>query len=277
MKRWIVTGVAAWVAAGCGGAAAVPEAAALPEPAITYGAFNSHYRAASRGRVEQDYPGAGTTTGGFVLRYDLSVAVTATAAGHLAARIVVDSVRELSGGALLLPPAAARRVRGLTFTGLLAPTGVLESVTPSDTTSELGQQLGSRLKDFFPRLPPGGVRAAMVWTDTTSASTQSAGIDLTLQSINRHEAVGWGDHAGQRSLHIATRADYTVSGTGQQNGRHVIIAGTGVRHLDEYLAMSGAYLGMTAADTARMTATVEAVSLSIPITQTRFDTLAVAR
>jgi hypothetical protein len=60
-------------------------------------------------------------------------------------------------------------------------------------------------------------------------------------------------------------------------GTEIDLSGTGIRHGTLYLSEDGRFLGGVSADTANMTATVAAMGAIIPVFQTRYDTVTVAR
>lgn len=259
--------------------AGVPAPAAAPAApasdgtpaAVTYRPFNASYRAVSHGRVAQEFSGQ-TTASDFTLQYFLTARIEPGDGGHrLTLRL--DSIPTLRGTALAFSEAEARRARGATFTGTLTPTGEIAGFDAADTTSTLLQQLAHRLREFFPRIPPGGARAGATWVDTTTTTSGAAGLALTITSVNRHEAVGWVEQSGQRALHIASVSDYTMRGTGTQGGQEFTIAGTGRREGHQYITADGRYLGLAAADSSEAAATLAAMGIVIPIVQTRHDTL----
>lgn len=245
---------------------------------MLYGPFAAQYEAVSRGRVEQELPGGSVSTSDFHVRYHLSVRVSvfAEAEGGLAAAMVIDSVVEFEGSAILLPAAQAKQLAGATFTGPMSPGGELSRLT-GDTTTTLGRQLIGRLREFFPRLPAAGAQAGAQWTDTSRTTTSSADIELAILTITRYEALGWTDVEGGRALAIRATAHYTVEGAGEQMGRHVEITGTGRRYAEHLVRSDGRYLGKVSADTAQLAATVAALAVTVPITQLRVDTLRLKR
>jgi hypothetical protein len=204
--------------------------------------------------------------------YFLSTEVTEAEEG-LRATLRVDSVPVLSG----LPLAEATRVAGATFTTLLTRTGDVQDFEGTDSDAELVRQLSLQLREFFPQLPPGGAQPGQQWTDTVETDAGTRDLKLTIRSITRHKIVGWDQWAGELGLHIFTVSDYSLSGSGFEAGQEYTLEGTGVEHAHQYIAADGRFLGLVSTDTLHSNAMLPAIGTTIPITQTRTDTLAIVR
>ncbi len=269
---------AAALLAACGtagtGGGATPPPTAEPER-FSYSQFAVTYQGSSHGRSEQEISGQRTASE-FSLRYYLTT--TAVQSGE-AARLTMtlDSVPYVSGAGAGFSATDAQEAAGTTFTGFLSPEGEIMAFEGGDTTISLVQQLATGFRYFFPRIPPEGVAAGQSWTDSLESTTRAGLLEIQVKTVNRHEAVGWIEHTEGRALHVASVADYTLSGGGTQGGMDITIEGTGIRHEHRYLAEDGRYLGGTAADTSNSTALVAAMGMSIPITRIKFDTLTVVR
>lgn len=274
---------------GCGSAGSAPPLAnGTPAPApapppsnsagpaaLGYRPFQAMYRAASHGRVEQEFSGQ-VTASDFTMQYFLTARLEPGDAGQrLTLRL--DSIPVLRGTALGFSTAEAGRARGATFTGTLAPTGEINDFGGGDTTITLVQQIASRLREFFPRIPASGVRPGATWVDTTQSASSSSGLRVTISAVNRHEAVGWTERNGQPAMQIASVSTYTMSGSGSQGAQHFTIEGSGLRQGHAYISTDGKYLGLTATDSSRATAVVAEMGIVIPIVQARSDTLSVIR
>lgn len=246
-----------------------PAAQAAVDDRLTYGPFAASYRAVSRGQVEQEFGSLD-----FRMRLYLRAEV-ARQDDAFRLMLRVDSVPELEGTGM--PASDAARAAGTTFVGRLSPEGAVLEFGGGDSTVPLVKRLASTLRHFFPQLPEGGVRPGLTWTDTTRTQTEAGGITVAVEAVTRYEAVGWTVYGGSRALHVEAVSDYTVSGGGSQGGQEFTIDGTGIRHEHHYLADDGRYLGNTQADTSHSTALVTANGATIPITQTRVDTLTVTR
>jgi hypothetical protein len=258
---------------GCGSSAG-GGAAAPPPPTperVVYQPFTTRYVAVSRGRVEQVFSGQAVVSE-FSMRY--YVAAEAVSAGDVMdLTLIVDSVPHVEGAGL--SPAEAVLAAGTRFTGILQPEGNIGEFAGGDTTLALVRQLASGLERIFPQLPLGGVVPGQVWSDTVETLSPGSGFDIQIRVVVDHSAVEWTQHVAGRALHIVSVAHYTLSGEGMQGGSEISIEGTGVQRSHRYVSADGRYLGGTSADTSRSTALVLAMGSEIPVTQIRFDTLAV--
>jgi hypothetical protein len=267
-----VTTAAFWV--GCAAAATGVEPQLAPTSelaAVTYSSFAASYRVVTHGRVEQEFNGQ-TVASDYTLRYHLSAEIVPSDTAFRVS-LTLDSVPEFSG--VGLGPFEADGARGLRFSGTLSPNGRLTEVTASDPSSPVAAQIANQLKQFFPRIPAGGARAQAQWRDTTETTSRASGLALSIRAETASEAVEWTQYGGVRALHIRTVSTYTLSGGGTQQGQQITLDGTGTRRSDEFLSADGRYLGMTATDTTRLSAMLEATGAVIPIVQTRADTLAI--
>ncbi len=114
-----------------------------------------------------------------------------------------------------------------------------------------------------------------MWVDTTQTTSNSSGIDIEITAISEHEVLGWTIFDGQEALQFATVTRYTLAGAGNQLGQAISLEGSGVRHERHFVSASGSYLGGTSADTSHTNALVPEMGLTIPITQTRADSLGI--
>jgi hypothetical protein len=259
---------------GCGGSSSGGTAAAPPPQTpqrIVYQPFAAQYRAASHGRVEQEFSGQ-TMLSEFGLRYYVS-AEAVDEDGVMGLTLTVDSVPLAVGGGL--SAAEAVSAAGTRFTGVLRPEGHIRGFAGGDTTVPLVRQLASGLERIFPELPEGGVVPGQTWSDTIETTSPGAGLDILVSVVIDHRAEGWIQHALGRAVHIVSEARYTLSGEGMQGGSEISMEGSGVQRSNRYVSPDGRYLGGTSADTSYSTALVVAMGSSIPVTQIRFDTLAI--
>jgi hypothetical protein len=258
---------------GCGSSPGT-GAAAPPPPTpeqVVYQPFTMRYVAASHGRVEQVFSGQAVVSE-FSLRYHLSVeAVSAGDVMNLT--LTVDSVPHVEGAGL--SPAEAALAAGTRFTGVLQPEGGIDEFGGGDTTVALVRQLASGVERIFPQFTHGGVIPGQAWSDTVETVSPGSGFDIQIRVVLDHHAVEWAQHVAGRALHIVSVAHYTLSGEGMQGGSEISIEGSGVQHSHRYVSPDGRYLGGTSADTSRSSALILAIGSEIPVTQVRFDTLAV--
>lgn len=236
---------------------------------VTYQPFSATYRATSRRNVEQEFNGQRTTTSvemDFYLSTELVQGEEA-----LRATIRVDSVPLLIG----LPARDAAVLTGAVFTAELTPTGELRDFEGSDREVDLVRQLSLQLRQFFPQLLPRGAEPGQHWSDTSETGSGTRDLQLSIRSVSHNQVLGWSQWAGEEGLHIKTISDYTMTGSGFESGQEYTLEGVGIEHSDRYLAADGRFLGHVSVDTLRSTAFLPAISASIPITQTRTDSLTI--
>ncbi len=272
---WSVAVVAGLGCAGSGATGGGPAATAdvAPvDPVVTYQPAQASYYGTTRGHVEQEVNGQ-VTKNDFRLRYALTVQVD-SADTSLAATMTIDSVPEISGAGFA--PEQADQLKGASFTATLLPTGELAGFPEKATTAggQLGDMVTRMLQEFFPKLPEGGAKPGIRWEDTLEASSSVGGVDITRKSVRQHEIVEWTTHAGQRALHIVTLSTYDLTGVGSQFGQDFTLSGQGRQHVHQYLGEHGRYLGRIMADTSDSMVDVD-VGITIPIRQTRTDTLSI--
>jgi len=250
---------------------AAPTAAPAParDPAtLRYGAGTSRYRVEQTTHVTQEVMGQVNTA-------DLSshqlVSIVATAAAeNLALAVTVDSIDVTgSAGADLSAIAAAR---GQTFRIVVAPSGLVLSVSAPDTTNLLLRQVAVGLHEFLPRIPAAPVTAGQSWTDTVT-TTNSGDVSVTMHAVRQNRVVGWEDRDGVRALHIASASTYTVTGSGEAQGQTVEMTGNGQSTRDSFISAAGLFLGSIESDSAAISANVTSVGLTVPIHQTRRSTV----
>jgi len=265
---------------GCGAAgtpSGAPRAQAAPAPpaSFLYRPFDVQYRVASQNHTEQEF-------GGQVNAFDLSLAyflgAKATPAGDaLQVSLTLDSV--VPGGPL--PPGVNasdfQSAVGATFSGVLSPTGEMSSFQEGKGTGQFLGQLNASMPRFFTHVPAGGAQTGQTWSDSTSISTPSGGLDMQISTKTDYVAGSWSAHDGVQALEVTGISHYTISGGGMQGGAEITVDGSGTSHARLLLGAGGWLLGQTSADTTNLTATVLAMGAIIPVTQIRYDTVSVVR
>ena len=246
--------------------APLPGVAPVHSPTVQFAPSTSHFLVRQDLHILQDYAGLPPTID---LRYGLFVtaALGAPADSGLPATFTIDSI--VVDSATPLPPqinlAAAR---GYRITGRLLSTGEFIS-SPCDTSAAASgiSSLLPRFRSFFPRLPLGGVRPAMTWSDSTDVTDNPActgGSSITTHSANQRTAAAWEDHAGSRALRLESTSSYRFNGSGQQSGNAFTIDGSGVGTGFAYLSSDGRYLGGEQRDSATLTIDLQVQGITIP-------------
>ncbi len=266
------------LAAACGGGArsgttptpapTAPPAGVAPvhSPTVQLAPSTTHFLVQQNVHIQQDYTGLPPTID---LRYGLYVtaAIGAPADSGLPTTFTIDSI--VVDSATQLPPqinlAAAR---GYRVTGRLLPTGEFIS-GPCDTSAALAAvgSLLPRFRSFFPRLPTGGVRPTMTWSDSTNITDNpacSSGSTVTTRSANQRSAMAWEDRAGTRALRLETTANYHFNGSGDQGGGPFTIDGSGAGTGVQYLTADGRYLGGDLRDSTTLTIELPVQGITIP-------------
>jgi hypothetical protein len=276
---------AAVVAVGaCAGAgarptpAAIPAAAAPPTPPastparrpgadpIRFGPSVLHYLIAQHVDLHQSAQGQESSSQlGFRVFTTATVSGPAVSAGY-PATFTVDSIIADSGLALPVTVNLAA-ARGLTFTGVLRQDGEFLNSIASDSAIALGlRQILGTFRDFYPHLPPGGLRLGAVWTDTISRSDAAGAFDkLTITAINNSHASAIEDRGGVHSVRIDIGSQITLAGSGTQGGQPLTVKGTGSRRSIEFVAVDGRYLGGESLDSTDLTFTLPQQGLAVPV------------
>jgi hypothetical protein len=224
--------------------------------------------------VEQELP-----TGPQVLDYGLRVVFAVTITGPADSSgypttITIDSVAPDSGTTVPMGINLSA-AKALSFRGRLSARGEFRDPVPSDSgAAQAVSPIVGSFRNFFPRLPAGGVTLGATWTDTTTDQQASVG-NITVMSVNRSRAAAWEDRNATRALRLEVTSDFTIRGSGQQMGQPFEINGSGARTGVDYLAIDGRYLGSEARDSTNMTIVLPVQSLTIPRKQSSRTTVTV--
>jgi hypothetical protein len=265
------------LAAACGGGppragtaptptpAAPPGVAPSHSPTVQFAPSTTHYLVRQDVHIQQDFAGVQPT---IELRYGLflTAAIGTPADSGLPTTFTVDSI--VVDSATPLPPSIKlAAARGYRITGRLLSTGEFIS-GPCDAkpdSSQIGNLL-PRFRSFFPRLPVGGVRPAMTWSDSTDTtdSTCASSSSVTTHSANQRSAAAWEDHAGSRALRLETTANYHFNGSGDQSGNPFTVAGSGIGNWVQYVSSDGRYLGGELRDSASLSIDLQVQGITIP-------------
>jgi hypothetical protein len=237
---------------------------------VHYAAGAGRYRVEQNQHISQEMMGQTRDADGSTTML-VSTTLTGGAAGDLAAVFTVDSVAATSS----LPGAAnaLAMMRGKVYRAVYSPLGHATSFTPPDS-GDLAAGEGNVFRQFLPSLPGGALTAGTTWTDTTTLNQGGAqGLTIRSQSVGQHRIVGWELHEGVRALRISTTASYTITGSGQQQGQEMTVAGSGAASADQFVSASGVYLGGASSDSTNMTVNVVSMGMEIPVRQSRRTTV----
>ena len=162
-------------------------------------------------------------------------------------------------------PGAPPERKGRKVSGVMSTSGVFHQFDKDATETE---EFSSAYRNFLPKLPAGGVKAGMAWTDTVRAPFSQGGIEGTTISTIASRVLGDTTLAGQKAWRIERTGTLSMSGTGHQSGADLILSGSGTANGVSYVAVGGTYLGATSTQELSMNIEVPAASMTIPIKQT---------
>jgi hypothetical protein len=188
--------------------------------------------------------------------------------------ITIDSLAPDSGTTVPMGINLAA-AKGLSYRGRLSPRGELRNPVPSDSaTAQAVSPIVGSFRNFFPRVPAGGLTLGAAWTDTTTENDRNAG-NITITSVNRSTAAAWEDRSGARALRMEVSSEFKLQGRGQQAGQPFEVNGNGVRGGIDFIAIDGRYLGGESRDSTGMTITLPIQAMTIPRTQVSRTTVTV--
>jgi hypothetical protein len=224
--------------------------------------------------IEQEFQGMRQPLD-FGLRIYFAVIISgpADSVGY-ATTITIDSVAPDSGTTVPMGINVAA-AKGLSFRGRLTPKGEFRNQVPSDSVAAqaLSPIVGS-FRNFFPRLPAGGLTLGAAWTDTTTENDRAAG-NITVTSMNSSRAAAWEERGGARAVRLEVTSDFKIHGSGQQAGQPFDVSGSGLRNGLDYIAIDGRFLGGESHDSTTMTITLPIQAMTIPRTQVSKTTVTV--
>jgi len=273
------TGARPAPSAGAPGTPAPPAPAETPGPGgevIRLGPSALRYVVHHRIHVEQQFQGQTQTIDrGIRMFVAATIAGTADTLGY-PVMFTIDSIVPDSGAALpqtVSLPAA----RGLQYTGHVSPVGDFrEGPSPDSARAQAFAQLVGAFRTFYPRLPRGGVTLAAEWADTVT-TTDHAGVEVTMKSVNRSRAPAWEARNDIRCLRLETSATYTVAGAGEQGGQPLEVTGSGTRSAVQCLAVDGRYLGGEVHDSSAVMVNLPMQGMTVPVRQVSHSLVTVLR
>ena len=122
-----------------------------------------------------------------------------------------------------------------------------------------------RLQLLFPRLPSGGARDGMEWTDSTSYKLVADAFPGTEHAINTYRAAGGASEG--KPVTLQSTGSYTRSGTRLQDDQELQMTATGARHGVQQIGLDGVVVSSRGNDVGDMTITVPAVGQTVPVKQ----------
>jgi len=251
-----------------GGRPAEDEILALPVE-VTFHPTTASYSSVSHRTVERGIEGQSRSEG-TVLRYRFTAEIV-QADSAFDVTFVVDTVTHATASNIDASEIAS--ATGAVFLWQMGPTGQTEVRTRRDAQSPLVDHLVNQLRDFFPRLPPGGMRPGLVWVDTTEAPRAQGGARLTIMAITRYVAGEWEGQGAGASIRIDWEREYTLTGIGEQLGQPFSLRGTGSTSGVSSFSTEGTFLGSNRRDELHGEVLLESMGTTIQLRQTQSDTV----
>jgi hypothetical protein len=234
-------------------------------PAVTYRPARSvGYKLERHDSLTLQYPGGATQEQirDRIAHFHLTVAESGSPGAYQVA-IILDSLQASENG-VPVPPDSVAAAKGARWTSTLTPNGDL-SPLKSDRAGTLIEELTGRLQLLFPRLPSGGVRDGMEWTDSTSYKLVADAFPGTEHATTTYRA-GGGASEG-KAVTLQSAGSYTRSGTRLQGDQELQMSATGARHGMQQIGSDGVMLSSRGNDVGDMTITVPAVGQTVPVKQ----------
>ena len=185
------------------------------------------------------------------------------AAGSYRATILLDSLLAWENG-VPVPFDSLGPVRGTQWTATLTPAGTLEGLQ-ANRSSTLGDELVSTLRLLLPRIPQGGVREGMEWSDTTRyemVADAFPGTETTAMTYRAAEADG-----DRKAIALQSEGTYTRSGTRLQGEQELQMTASGKRQGSHRLAAEGTLVSAQGSEAGEMTISVPSVGQTVPVKQ----------
>ena len=183
--------------------------------------------------------------------------------GSYRATIVLDSMLAWENG-VPVPFDSLGPLRGTQWTATLTTAGALEGLK-ANRSSILGDELASTLRLLLPRLPQGGVREGMAWSDTTRyelVADAFPGTETTAMTYRATEAEG-----SRNAIALESEGTYTRSGTRLQGEQELEMTASGKRQGVHRLAAEGNLVSAEGSEAGDMTISVPAVGQTVPVKQ----------
>jgi hypothetical protein len=263
---------------GAGGGPGTPSPAPAPArsgavtptaggrgPAVTYRpARNVGYKLERHDSLTLQYPGGATQEQirDRVAHFHLTVAESGTPGAYQVA-IVLDSLQASENG-VPVPLDSVAASKGARWTATLTPNGDL-SPLKADRAGTLTDEMTGRLQLLFPRLPSGGVRDGMEWTDSTTYKLVADAFPGTEHVVTTYRAAGGASEG--TTVTLQTAGSYARSGTRLQGDQELQMTATGARHGTQQIGLDGVVLSSRGNDAGDMTITVPAVGQTVPVKQ----------
>ena len=245
-----------------------PAAPAAPTggrgPAVTFRAVSgAPFRVERRDSLTLQYEGGASQEQVRDRTAFVRLSLAEAPAGSYRATIVLDSLLALENG-VPVPFDSLGPVRGTQWTATLTPDGTLEGLQ-ANRSSTLGDELVSTLRLLLPRIPQGGVREGMEWSDTTRyqlVADAFPGTETTAMTYRATEAEG-----SRKAIALESEGTYARSGTRLQGEQELQMTASGTRRGSHRLSLEGTLLSAQGSEAGEMTISVPSVGQTVPVKQ----------
>ena len=180
--------------------------------------------------------------------------------------IVLDSVLATENG-MPVPYDSLAAARGTQWTATLTPAGEIQGLQ-ANRSSILGDELASTLRLLLPRIPQGGVRENMAWSDTTQYQIVADAFPGTETTAMSYRAT-----AADKGIELASEGTYTRAGTRKQAEQELEMNASGSRKARHRISQDGALVSAQGSDAGDMTISVPAVGQTVPVKQSSTYTI----
>ena len=271
MQKWLATTI---VFIGCSVLGSAPDAAdtpPAPPPEVGFGPSVASYLFSSHRLVDRELAGA-TRTDSTFLQYQFTAVITAVDSGLLVS-FGIDSV--LAATAPNIVQSDIDQAKGSTYTAFLSPTGRMEDLRASHSSSPLLDDLAAHTAALFPVLPPGGLQPSQTWADTTETERTEGGALLTFRVVTSYHSLEWNHAEGRMVLPIDWERVYQLEGTGNQFGRQFTLQGNGTASGRSWFTPDGLFAGSVSEDDLAAQLEIDDLGIVTPVHQHQIDTVRV--
>jgi hypothetical protein len=233
-------------------------------PAVTFRAVQgASYRVERRDSLTLQYEGGASQEQLRNRTAFVRLTLAEAPGGSYRATIVLDSLLAWENG-VPVPFDSVGPVRGTQWTATLTAAGTLEGLQ-ANRSSTLGDELVSTLRLLLPRIPQGGVREGMEWSDTTKyelVADAFPGTETTAMTYRATESEG-----SHQAIALQSTGTYTRSGTRLQGEQELQMTASGTRRGTHRLSLEGTLLSAQGSEAGEMTISVPAVGQTVPVKQ----------
>lgn len=194
----------------------------------------------------------------------------APAGDSLAVTFTLDSATITSEVPQLQAQAQAEidKVMGRRITGRVSARGHMGTLQVEQSADSAGDEaLAAGFRNFFPRMPATALQAGASWTDTTSTSFNTNGIEGTATSVVTYTIEGDTTVAGRPAWRVTQKGTVTTNGMGNSQGQELALSGGGTIDGFSVVGKDGIYLGGDSQLDQSMTVQVIAMGMEVPLTQ----------